>query len=486
MADITKDYLDHTHLSEYDTAIKQWVDDEISTSLTDFEGATSSADGVAGQVPAPNAGDNEKFLRGDGTWSPVVVTGSVTGVKGSAETTYREGNVNITPSNIGLGNVGNYKAVSTVANQGLTETEQVNARSNIGAGTSSFSGSFNDLTDKPTVDSELSETSTNPLQNKVITDLVPEKFGDTWNDKTWSGLSELYGTLIWTDGENIYYSNGTAQYVLDKSTSTWSAKSWNGISSFLGNYIWTDGDNIYYSQSASQYVLDKSTSTWTSKSWNGLSNFSGALVWTDGDHIYYSNGTAQYVLDESTSTWSVKSWSGLSSFSGSSIWTDGNSIYYSLDSQQYVLDKSTSNWKVKTWCGLSISDGRYIWTDGNDIYFSYLSQQYVLDKSAWKTKAWSNPPANFNGGSVWTDGDNIYYSSGEYQFVLSKEKDFGTSAAKDYTDSVVSGSKDVVTSGGVYEYTQSLAFKGTTAQWNALSTSEKAKYDGHIVVLMDD
>lgn len=40
-----------------------------------------------------------------------------------------------TASDVGLGNVGNFKAVSTVASQGLTDTEKSNARANIGAGT---------------------------------------------------------------------------------------------------------------------------------------------------------------------------------------------------------------------------------------------------------------------------------------------------------------------------------------------------------------
>lgn len=62
----------------------------------------------------------------------------VTGVKGDSESTYHTGNVNITKANIGLGNVGNFKAVSTVASQGLTDTEKANARANIGAGTSSL------------------------------------------------------------------------------------------------------------------------------------------------------------------------------------------------------------------------------------------------------------------------------------------------------------------------------------------------------------
>ena len=42
---------------------------------------------------------------------------------------------NVTKSDVGLSNVGNFKAVSTVASQGLTDTEKSNARTNIGAGT---------------------------------------------------------------------------------------------------------------------------------------------------------------------------------------------------------------------------------------------------------------------------------------------------------------------------------------------------------------
>lgn len=42
---------------------------------------------------------------------------------------------NVTKSDVGLGNVGNFKAVSTVANQGLSTTEKANARANIGSPT---------------------------------------------------------------------------------------------------------------------------------------------------------------------------------------------------------------------------------------------------------------------------------------------------------------------------------------------------------------
>lgn len=62
-----------------------------------------------------------------------------------------EGNIDITKNDIGLEKVGNFKAVSTEANQELSNTEKENARANIGAGTSNFSGNYNDLINKPTM-----------------------------------------------------------------------------------------------------------------------------------------------------------------------------------------------------------------------------------------------------------------------------------------------------------------------------------------------
>jgi hypothetical protein len=44
----------------------------------DFDGATSSTAGEKGMVPAPAAGDNGKFLRGDGTWADAFVVSTTT------------------------------------------------------------------------------------------------------------------------------------------------------------------------------------------------------------------------------------------------------------------------------------------------------------------------------------------------------------------------------------------------------------------------
>lgn len=47
--------------------------------LGDFTGASATQAGDTGLVPAPSAGDQSKFLRGDGTWATVSTSGGITG-----------------------------------------------------------------------------------------------------------------------------------------------------------------------------------------------------------------------------------------------------------------------------------------------------------------------------------------------------------------------------------------------------------------------
>ena len=91
-----------------------------------------------------------------------------------------------TKSDIGLSNVGNFKAVSTVSGQGLTDTEKANARSNIGAGTAD-------------VDSALSSTSTNPVQNKVVAAALEAKANISIYGDNSVSLGRKSGTTIGTN-----------------------------------------------------------------------------------------------------------------------------------------------------------------------------------------------------------------------------------------------------------------------------------------------
>lgn len=103
---------------------------------------------------------------------------TITGVKGNSEASYRTGNVNITKENIGLGNVDNTSdadkpistAVQTALNakqNRLTAGENITIQGDVISATGGGS--------VITVDSALSSTSTNPVQNKVITSALNAK-----------------------------------------------------------------------------------------------------------------------------------------------------------------------------------------------------------------------------------------------------------------------------------------------------------------------
>ena len=86
-----------------------------------------------------------------------------------------------------------------------------------------------------------------------------------WEDALLNNNVYIYGRNIWTDGENIYYSDGTMQYVL--TANGWEPKTWTDSFTPLGYMIWTDGQNIYQSSGSGQY--QKNGDSWTEKTWNG-------------------------------------------------------------------------------------------------------------------------------------------------------------------------------------------------------------------------
>ncbi len=131
----TNKLIDLSRLSRFWDKVKNYIDNALASKVDSSSLSTVATSGSYNDL----------------TNKPTIP--AAVAVKGNAETSYRTGNVNLTPANLGLGNVGNFKAVSTVANQGLNNTEKTNARNNIGAGTSSFSGNYKDLTNKPSIPS---------------------------------------------------------------------------------------------------------------------------------------------------------------------------------------------------------------------------------------------------------------------------------------------------------------------------------------------
>lgn len=251
-------------------------------------------------------------------------------------------------------------------------------------------------------------------------------------EMTWNGLTDFKAEYIWSDGENIYYSNNDSrvgfagQYVLDKDTNTWNEKVWNGLKNPVGSVIWLDGENIYYSSDSSQYVLNKETSTWTKKVWNGLTNFYGNSVWTDGENIYYSSYSNQYILDRETDTWSKMTWNGMNNFVGSRVWTDGTDYYvitnFSDSSKpiNYKLNKGNHEWvpvtfniNMNVYTNVNYYKGYTLCDYGTDLYV------FNSETKNWDLLNWSSDVSlSLNDRYFWTDGENYYFSDEDEQYIL--------------------------------------------------------------------
>ena len=80
--DIGDVYIDNETLADkqilvYNETSQQWENTSLSTIINTavgvMVGASAVAAGSSGLVPVPQQGDQNKFLRGDGTWAPVIV-----------------------------------------------------------------------------------------------------------------------------------------------------------------------------------------------------------------------------------------------------------------------------------------------------------------------------------------------------------------------------------------------------------------------------
>ena len=218
------------------TAAKAYTDTEIAGLIN---GAPTTLD-TLGEI-ATAMSENQ---------SVVEALNSAIGTKANAsDLTTHTGNTsnphNVTKSQIGLGNVGNFKAVSTVAGQGLTEDEKANARTNIGVGTSSFSGDYNDLSNKPVVDTALSSTSTNTIQNKVVSAALNEKadkskYGDT-TINVGRKADTTVGTCSTAEGQSTTAS-GVCSHAEGQSTTASGVSSHAEGSNYKpsGTEVWSD------------------------------------------------------------------------------------------------------------------------------------------------------------------------------------------------------------------------------------------------------
>ena len=131
--------------------------------LQPMQGATSESDGVAGIVPKPLAGDNNKALFGDGTYKTI---DSVSVMQGA--TALADGESGLVPKPVAGDNEkvlygdGTFKTIPQITIDSSLSTSSENPVQNKVIATA--------INNIPviTVDSALSTSSENPVQNKVI------------------------------------------------------------------------------------------------------------------------------------------------------------------------------------------------------------------------------------------------------------------------------------------------------------------------------
>lgn len=77
LGDVIINSVGNRQILSYDAGSNSWINTTIEALIGTMGGASATTAGSAGLVPAPSAGDQNKFLRGDGTWATVNLEGSV-------------------------------------------------------------------------------------------------------------------------------------------------------------------------------------------------------------------------------------------------------------------------------------------------------------------------------------------------------------------------------------------------------------------------
>lgn len=232
-------------------------------------------------------------------------SGTVTGVKGNTETNYRAGNVNITPENIGLGNVPNvttnnqtptYTVASSLSE--LTSGEKISVA--FGKIAKAISSLISHISTTATtsvlghvmVDSALSSTSTNPVQNKVVNAAL--------DDKNNIALAESLGwkkaNITTEKWENLSSNN---LYVAEIPKSDFSVDDLYLVKLNNGSvYKVVPKGTTYYGISNSQLLLGQDIDFANSGNITGSTSIGKKAFYTDATCWYGTKG-APIVISES-------------------------------------------------------------------------------------------------------------------------------------------------------------------------------------------
>lgn len=202
-----------------------WRDDE-NTTYADFRGASASAAGSHGLVPAPAKGDQSKFLRADKTWQSINIPSSLPADGGIASNV--SGVVEVANGGTGAQTAGAARknlSIAPIYNDAEPTADIYNGMIWVGGGLDDNNPPY----ETGKVDTALSTSSMNPVQNKVITAKINSM------DNTIGSLNSSVSTLnsdLTTVNRNLdkKLPYGTifssCDPTNDKGSSCWTAPFW--------------------------------------------------------------------------------------------------------------------------------------------------------------------------------------------------------------------------------------------------------------------
>lgn len=378
-------------------------------------------------------------------------------------------------SDVGLGNVGNYKAVSVNANQGLTDTEKSNARANIGAGTSNFSGSYNDLTNKPTI-----PTNNNQLTNgagyitssgtaKTISDILPISKGGTSKTTGVDAANTLINSLSIGDSTPTDADYYISQYVGGGTTTT-----------------------TYHRRPMSalwNYIKSKLATVATSGSYNDLSNKPTIPSVGNGAITITQNGTTKgtFTTNQSGNT-TIELTDNNTTYSSKTATNGGTDVSLVTTGEKYIWNSKTSNTGTITGINMNgsskgtsgvvdlgtvLTGGSQTTTssaDGGSNVYTFSDGSTITVKNGSKGSKGDTGANGTNGTSVTVSSTSVTYQAGS-SGTIAPTGTWSTSVP-----SVSNGqylwSKTVVTySDGKSTTTYNVGYKGTNGTNGTNGTS---------------
>ena len=470
-------------------------------SETKLTNDSSAATEVSGRV-YPVALDKSGKLAVNVPWTDT--HGEVTSVAG------KTGDVTLTNSDVGLGNVGNFKAVSTEANQGLTDTEKSNARSNIGAGTSNLTIGTTATTamagNKTFTTSIAADSGTNQLSLSANTKYKLTAGGTSYifttpQDTTYSAATtsadglmssadktKLNGIATGAEVNQNAFSNiavsGQTTVAADSKTDTLTLVAGDNVT------ITTDAtndkvtisaqDTTYSSKAAASGGTDVSLVTTGEKyTWNNKQNaltrpVTGAATWTAADVITVTNASSGNVIKSSgktisTSITNVDTNVPTSKAVKTYVDTEVSTINESLDTVGEILENeqtASANF-METGCKNKID----------------LSSGAVLDVTGYGIHCWIDPAS----GEIHLDGINDGKAcTGAFNIQVAKTSRMGMITGEIYNFSCI-GYNTSNTTIGLYVYTAGLtpnnqfdSYEHNELAWNSGWNNDNGTTNGGI------